>query len=194
VPSEGAPFDTGSDHSGLPGGAEEAVFQSLPELDMDHDSPVPPPPPPRRSGVSSRVSQPPPAAKPSAPPPAPPRAAVPKSIPTEVNALTPRALLVAVGLAVIFGVGLRFISLPEALVPYVLPIGVGVVVTAGIILVLRLLLIAGESADTPSASGYSGGGGSTLISGKFKKPPRDKVKTDTNARLAKLARQRRDGQ
>ena len=107
--------------------------------------------------------------------------------------MTPRALLVAVGLAVVFGVALRFLSLPEALVPYVLPIGVGVAVTAGIILALRLLLNAGEPTDAPSASSNSGGG-STLISGKFKKPARDKVKTDTNTRLAKLARQRREGQ
>ena len=104
----------------------------------------------------------------------------------------------AVGLAIVFGIALRFVSLPEILVPYVVPIGVGVAVTAGIVLVLRLILIA-EASDAKSTHSTAKGtvGGPTMMpssAAQFTKLPSRDAKKDTNIRLANLSRQRRKGQ
>jgi chromosome partitioning protein len=193
---ETARFDAGSDHPNSPG-LDEVVFQPLPELDADDEAPAPAPP-----NSSIRRSAAPPTAPSSAlpkarvTPPNPPPAPQPAAFPAP--ALNLRGLTVAVGLAIVFGIALRFVTLPEALVPYVVPIGVGIAVTAGIVLVLRLILIA-EASDAKSARLIAKGavGGPTLIPSSatpFTKLPSRESKKDTNTRLANLARQRRKNQ
>jgi hypothetical protein len=115
--------------------------------------------------------------------------------PVPAHTLNLRSLSVALGLAIVLGVALRFVTLPEALVPYVVPIGVGTAVTAGIILVLRLLLLAEASeARSSHGSAKSNSGGPTMLpssSAQFTKLPARDTKKDTHTRLPNLTRQRR---
>jgi hypothetical protein len=53
-----------------------------------------------------------------------------------------------VGLAVATGIGLRFIELPD----FALPVMVGLAVTAGVTLILHLLLMSGSSEPAPAAA------------------------------------------
>jgi cellulose biosynthesis protein BcsQ len=53
-----------------------------------------------------------------------------------------RSLLLGVGLAIAIGVGLRFIALPD----FMLPIAVGLAVTAAVVLAMRMILTAPEAA------------------------------------------------
>jgi chromosome partitioning protein len=186
---ETARFDAGSDHPNSPG-LDEVVFQPLPELDADDEAPAPAPP---RSSI--RRSAAPPTSPSSALPKAPVTPPAPQSAAFPAPALNLRGLTVAVGFAIVFGIALRFVTLPEALVPYVVPIGVGIAVTAGIVLVLRLILIA-EASDAKSTRSTAKGpiGGPTMIpssAAPFTKLPSRESKKDTNTRLANLARQRR---
>ncbi len=191
-PAEGVRFDPDSDSGILSNGPDEPVFKSLPEFDLDDDlPPLPPRPPARRGTIPSRPSLSVPAAKaPTAPPSPPPVAPPAPSAPT--SSLSGRALLVAIGLAVVFGVGLRFLTLPESLTPFVVPIGVGVAVAAGIILALRLVLMAEASDAQRSTPATAPPSIAKAASGQFKRvPARPEAKKDTHTRLANLARQRR---
>jgi chromosome partitioning protein len=121
-------------------------------------------------------------------PPTPPRAAPPPSPSVAPTPLTPkpsapsplltpaRTLLLAVGLAVVLAIGLRFFKLPE----YVLPVAVGLAVAGGVVLALRLNLSARTGAPTTPSPTVK----------KLPVPARGaKEKRDANARLAALARQ-----
>jgi chromosome partitioning protein len=184
-------FEVRADQPELPNGIDEVVFRSLPEMDFDEEALAPTP-----SRVTGRRSSPllkPPVVATVKTPPAheAPAAPVLPPAPHASNGLPPRALLVAVGLAVVLGVGFRFVSLPASLMPYIVPIGVGIAVSAGIVLVLRLILIAGEVSDKQSAAPLNGR--SSGASGVMKKPPqRPDSKKDTHTRLANLARHRRN--
>ncbi len=186
-PGEDSPsYDADVDDAVSHGGNAELVFRSLPEMDLDDELVIPtlPKAPARRSTALLKL---PPVGNAPAPVPL---------LPAAHAGLTTRSLLVAVGLAIVLGVGLRFMTLPESLLPHVLPIGVGVIVTAGIVLVLRLILLA-EGAEVASAAGpptKGRPGTAKAPSAQFKKlPPRPESKQDPNTRLANLARQRRGG-
>jgi chromosome partitioning protein len=127
-------------------------------------APAPPPPPPSRSR--------PVAAPAHAPPPM-------------VPMTSKQPWMVWVGLATVTGVGLRFVQLPE----FMLPVAVGVAVAAAVILVLRLASPPGPApAAQPAAAGNR--------SAPPPKPPEPKkpatvrieAKKDPSSRLAALAR------
>jgi hypothetical protein len=61
---------------------------------------------------------------------------------------TPRPYLVWIGFAIVLGIGLRFLALPD----FMLPVMVGLAVTAGVTLVLHLLLSQLPAATTPAGS------------------------------------------
>jgi chromosome partitioning protein len=195
---ETARFDGGSDHTDSRGSGDEVVFQSLPEADADDEAFAPSS---AKSSVrrSAPLSTPPSAsAMPKVPGMAPRSRPVPQTVAAPANSLNMRGLTVAVGLAIVFGIALRFVTLPEALVPYVVPIGVGTAVTAGIVLVLRLILLA-EASDAKSAELPAKGtsGGPTMLpssTAQFTKLPSRDTKKDTNTRLSNLTRQRRKSQ
>ncbi len=90
---------------------------------------------------------------------------------------------VGVGLAVAVGIGLRFIQLPDV----TLPIAVGVAVTAGFILVMRLLQKAPEAPARPTPALAA-----ALPKPAAKKEPAE-VRKDAAARLAALADASRSG-
>jgi len=99
----------------------------------------------------------------------------------------------------VFGVGLRFVKVPDEWVPYLAPAIVGVAVTAGVILLLRLIVVAGEASEKEAAQRRTPKPNNPPPvkppSGQMRKAPlaRAEVKRDTQARLAALARLRRNG-
>jgi chromosome partitioning protein len=191
---ETARFDAGSDHACVPSDADEVEFHSLPETELVAEAPTP-----SKSSIR-RSSRPPTPSSPFALPngPAAPPTMWPAVQPPGARppAISLRSLAVAVGLAIVLGICLRFVSLPESLVPYVVPIGVGIAVTAGIVLVLRLLLLAevsdAKAAQTPAKGAV---GAPTMITSpaQFTKVPSRDTKKDTHTRLSSLGRQRRNG-
>jgi hypothetical protein len=204
--TEDAPaFDSGSNRIDLPNDADEPVFRSLPEFDLEDEAfELPPSPaskivPTRRSGAAAKSPQPKSPSQQVPPTPTRPLSATPVRPPVTrfptgpSSALTPQSLMVAVGLAIVFGAALRFVSLPEELVPYIVPIVVGIAVSAGIVLVLRLIVVAGEAESQSSPRINLPNAPHSGNSQQTKKMPRPESIKDTNARLSKLARQRRGG-
>ncbi len=86
---------------------------------------------------------------------------------------------VAVGLAVVVGVGLRFVHLPDFILPYV----VGLAVAAAVVLALRVLAAAPEPAPKP-----------VMVAAAAPAPRKTKIvekpdgRRDASARLASLTR------
>src|SRR5207302_7693784 len=86
----------------------------------------------------------------------PPTSARPADLPPPLHS-TQKPWLIWVGLAIAGGIGLRFVQLPD----FVLPLMVGLAVTAGVTLMLHLLLgqataePASELAAQPAANGTS---------------------------------------
>ncbi len=202
--AEDAPaFESASNRIDLPNDADEPVFRSLPEFDLEDDAfELPPPPsakvPTRRSGPATKPPQAKPPSQQGPPAPTRPLSATPNRPPVSKvaapsSALTPQSLMVAVGLAIVFGAALRFVSVPEELVPYIVPIVVGIAVSAGIVLVLRLMVVAGDSESQASSPRISMPNTPNTTSQQTKKLPRQESIKETNTRLSKLARQRRGG-
>ena len=91
---------------------------------------------------------------------------------------------VAVGLAVVVGVGLRFVQLPD----FMLPIGVGLAVAAAVVLALRVLAAPPEAAPKPL----------TVVAApaparKTKNVEKADGRRDASARLASLTRNSSSG-
>jgi chromosome partitioning protein len=95
---------------------------------------------------------------------------------------SPVPWVIGVGLAVVLGVGLRFVQLPD----YMLPLAVGFAVAAAVVLVLRLLLTAPE-APRPEQTLTA-----ALPRPAAKRPPAD-GRNDAPTRLSALARSSASG-
>ena len=91
--------------------------------------------------------------------------------------------LVGVGLAAAVGVGLRFVQLPDVM----LPVAVGVAVTAGVVLLMRLLQKAPEAPARPKPALAA-----ALPKPAAKKEPAE-ARKDAASRLAALADASRSG-
>jgi chromosome partitioning protein len=126
----------------------------------------------------------------------PPPSRSPKSSP-EIKAPPPPVVpmtsnqpwMVWVGLATVMGVGLRFVQLPE----FILPIAVGIAVAAAVILALKLLSPQPQAAPAPppapAPTPPSKRSTEQARPAETKQPAsRPAIKKDPNARLAALAR------
>jgi cellulose biosynthesis protein BcsQ len=165
--------------------ADDDDIPDLDELLARQALPRPASRPPRPTAPSRpAVATPPPA-----PPSRPPKPAA-KAPPAPVVPMTSnQPWMVWVGLATLTGVGLRFVQLPE----FMLPVAVGVAVAAAVILLLRL---ATPSAPAPVAqpavasppSSKRPAPASRPIEVKKPASARPEPKKDASARLAALAR------
>jgi chromosome partitioning protein len=143
-------------------------------------SPLParlPPAPPSASPPASRPPR--PAAAPKSPPP-------PPAIPITSN----QPWMVWVGLATVIGVGLRFVHLPD----FMLPIAVGIAVAAAVILALKMVSPAPQQLPAPAPAQPALPPSSKRDVALPQPPAAQKpashpgVRKDPNARLAALAR------
>ena len=114
------------------------------------------------------------ATRPTGPEDEPRAAAAPKPPSGSASA---RPWLLGVGLAVAVGIGLRFVQLPD----YMLPIAVGIAVAAAVILAMRLILI---TPDAPKAAPSV----TAAVPARAPKKESPDVRKDASSRLSALAR------
>ena len=155
----------------------------LPALDTLIDFPMNPPPLPGRKSGEKAAAQPP---SPKEGPKAGPRdsgPAKPKAKPAATADAPGATWLVWVGLAMVAGIGLRFVKLPDAM----LPVAVGVCVAAAVVIAMRL------SVSTPKERYVPRPPGRPPVKPRQPEtrrspPARPAGKKDTHARLAALSR------
>jgi chromosome partitioning protein len=108
--------------------------------------------------------------------------AIPVKKPPKPKGGQPTIVWIGIVGAIIIGLGLRFVPLmPDSMMPLV----VGALVTSGVILALKLVLVSSENSGQSTAEGRR-------TSGLFKKPSRPEVKHESRTRIAALARQNRE--
>ncbi len=181
--------------------ADTLVDTDPPVFDLPAEPPVAAPPPssavhrlPPKSKATPPVSRPKSAPLVSPEPPSRPKTpvaekkedkpaeAAPPKKPARPKAGQPTIVWIGIVGAIIIGLGLRFVPLmPD----YMMPLVVGALVTSGVILALKLVLMNAEnSAQTTAAA--------RRTSGMFKKLSRAELKHESRARIAALARQNRE--